>query len=95
MLFMALYRHANRLSDALLLTTYETYQNKTAILANWVVVTVCLSNVLVVYVAQGHGVPFTGFVYALIWPSIIWLEKSRRLQWQSQQKAHIEDSDNG
>lgn len=81
LIFMRLYQHAKNKAQDLKLSSLEIHRSETAIQVNQVIVGVCLINLLVVYLVQGHWVPFTGFVYMLIWPLVAWLERRRQHQW--------------
>ncbi|WP_223787766.1 DUF1211 domain-containing protein [Marinicella meishanensis] len=85
LIFMALYQHAKKMATQLRLSPQEIYQSETAIVVNQAMAAVCLANMVLVYFTQGHWVPFTGFVYMLIWPLVARIERRRHRQWVASQ----------
>ena len=82
LLFIAMYRHALKLKNELRLSAGEIYHTQTNIRVRMAMASVCVLALIVPGLVSDPWVPFTGTVYALIWPSVAWIEKSRMRQWQ-------------
>ncbi|MFC3195816.1 TMEM175 family protein [Marinicella sediminis] len=82
LLFIAMYRHALNLRTQLLLRESEIYQTQTNIKIRTVMAGVCVLAFIAPALVPDSWVPFTGTIYALIWPLVAWTEKTRYQQWQ-------------
>lgn len=82
LLFIAMNRHALKLRHELRLSALEIYQTQTNIQVRMAMATVCILALIIPSLVSDAWVSFTGTVYALIWPSEAWIEKSRQRQWR-------------
>ncbi len=82
LVFMALYQHALKLKLNLKLSEFETFNVRTSVIARFSMVIVAIIALITPALLPDHLVPFSGFVYILLWPSFSLVHKVRNRKWQ-------------
>lgn len=86
LIFMALYRHALRKKEALKLSAFEIFSIQTSVFIRLSMIGICLLALIVPALLPDDVVPYSGFAYSLLWPVIVWINKSREKKWQNLNK---------
>jgi uncharacterized membrane protein len=91
LLFILLYHHSLKLRQPLRLSDREIHLCQTSIKSRWVISVVCVIALVAPMLVNDPWVPFTGMVYALMWPAVKWVEISQHNKWQSQHAVNNQD----
>ncbi len=82
LIFMALYRHALKLKLNLKLSEFEIFNVRTSVIIRFSMIIVATIALITPALLPSHLVPFSGFVYILLWPSVSLVHKARNRKWQ-------------
>lgn len=89
LIYVLMYRHAIKLSQALKLTDYEIHSSTKQININMALTGLGLVGIIAPYSLPDDWVVLAGFVYALTWPIYAVIERSSYRQWQA--RSNLKD----
>jgi len=86
LVFTAMYRHALKQKNALKFSAHELFSIQTSISIRLSMVVISLLALITPVLMPERLVPFSGFVYILMWPVIVIIHKTRHQKWQTENK---------